>query len=50
VRKAIAVAAAADKAGAPREMLIALVALAGDSGGRIALNSALADASRYVGP
>jgi hypothetical protein len=47
VRKAIAVAAAADKAGVPREMLIALVVVAGDSGGRIALNSALSDASRY---
>jgi E3 ubiquitin-protein ligase RGLG len=47
VRKAIELVAAADRAGAPRELLIALVVTAGDSAARIALNSALVDASAY---
>ena len=47
VRKAIELVSAADAEGAPRELLIALVITAGESAARIALNSALVDASAY---
>ncbi len=47
VRKAVELVAAADAEGAPRELLIALIITAGDSAARIALNSALVDASSY---
>jgi hypothetical protein len=47
VRKAVELVSAADAEGAPRELLIALIISAGDSAARIALNSALVDASAF---
>ena len=47
VRAAVAEARAQAASGAPRELLIALIITAGDSAARIALNSALVDASAY---